>query len=71
MEIKFILEFLVIIGALAMGARVGGVGLGLWGASHRMSASECNAQRNSEDPRQRDTGVPPPLAPICLDDAHR
>jgi anaerobic C4-dicarboxylate transporter DcuA len=32
MDIKFILEFLVIIGALAMGARVGGVGLGLWGA---------------------------------------
>ena len=32
MDIKLILEFLVIIGALAMGARAGGVGLGLWGA---------------------------------------
>src|SRR5262245_55640704 len=32
MEIKLILEFLVILGALAMGARTGGVGLGLWGA---------------------------------------
>jgi anaerobic C4-dicarboxylate transporter DcuA len=31
-DIKFILELLVILGALAMGARVGGVGLGLWGA---------------------------------------
>jgi len=32
MDLKIILEFLVIIGALAMGARTGGVGLGLWGA---------------------------------------
>ena len=32
MDIKLILEILVILGALAMGARVGGVGLGLWGA---------------------------------------
>lgn len=32
MDIGFILQFLVLIGALAMGARVGGVGLGLWGA---------------------------------------
>jgi anaerobic C4-dicarboxylate transporter DcuA len=32
MNITLILEFLVIIGALAMGARAGGVGLGLWGA---------------------------------------
>ncbi|GAA5129210.1 anaerobic C4-dicarboxylate transporter [Luteolibacter yonseiensis] len=32
MDIKLILEFLVILGALAMGARMGGVGLGLWGA---------------------------------------
>jgi anaerobic C4-dicarboxylate transporter DcuA len=32
MDLKFILEFAVIIGALAMGARAGGVGLGLWGA---------------------------------------
>jgi anaerobic C4-dicarboxylate transporter DcuA len=32
MDLKLILEFLVILGALAMGARVGGVGLGLWGA---------------------------------------
>lgn len=32
MDIKLILEFLVILGALAMGARTGGVGLGLWGA---------------------------------------
>lgn len=32
MDLKLILEFLVIIGALAMGARMGGVGLGLWGA---------------------------------------
>src|SRR5689334_1443891 len=32
MDIKLILEFIVILGALAMGARMGGVGLGLWGA---------------------------------------
>jgi anaerobic C4-dicarboxylate transporter DcuA len=32
MDTKLILEFLVILGALAMGARSGGVGLGLWGA---------------------------------------
>ena len=32
MTIKLILEFAVIIGALFMGARAGGVGLGLWGA---------------------------------------
>lgn len=32
MDIKFILELLVILGALMMGARQGGVGLGLWGA---------------------------------------
>src|SRR6478752_6996100 len=32
MDIRLILEFLVILGALAMGARAGGVGLGLWGA---------------------------------------
>src|SRR6478736_6614685 len=32
MSIKLVLEFLVILGALAMGARAGGVGLGLWGA---------------------------------------
>jgi len=32
MDIKLILEFLVILGALAMGARAGGVGRGLWGA---------------------------------------
>ena len=32
MDIKIILEILVILGALAMGARSGGVGLGLWGA---------------------------------------
>ncbi len=32
MDIELILQFLVIIGALAMGARAGGVGLGLWGA---------------------------------------
>lgn len=32
MDYKLILEFLVILGALAMGARTGGVGLGLWGA---------------------------------------
>src|SRR6516225_3514189 len=32
MDWTLILEFLVILGALAMGARVGGVGLGLWGA---------------------------------------
>lgn len=32
MNIQLILEFLVILGALAMGARAGGVGLGLWGA---------------------------------------
>src|SRR5436190_5449886 len=32
MTIKLILEFVVLIGALLMGARAGGVGLGLWGA---------------------------------------
>jgi anaerobic C4-dicarboxylate transporter DcuA len=32
MSIQLVLEFLVILGALAMGARAGGVGLGLWGA---------------------------------------
>jgi anaerobic C4-dicarboxylate transporter DcuA len=32
MDLKLILEFLVILGALFMGARAGGVGLGLWGA---------------------------------------
>ena len=32
MTAKLILEFLVLIGALLMGTRVGGVGLGLWGA---------------------------------------
>jgi len=32
MTIKLILEFAVILGALLMGARAGGVGLGLWGA---------------------------------------
>src|SRR5512132_832399 len=32
MDIKFILEFLVLLGALVMGARTGGVGLGVWGA---------------------------------------
>ena len=32
MDWRLILEFLVIVGSLAMGARTGGVGLGLWGA---------------------------------------
>src|SRR5688572_543979 len=32
MTIKLILEFAVLLGALLMGARAGGVGLGLWGA---------------------------------------
>lgn len=32
MSLKLILEFAVILGALLMGARAGGVGLGLWGA---------------------------------------
>lgn len=32
MNIKLLLEFAVLIGALLMGARAGGVGLGLWGA---------------------------------------
>jgi anaerobic C4-dicarboxylate transporter DcuA len=32
MDLKLILEFVVILSALAMGARAGGVGLGLWGA---------------------------------------
>jgi anaerobic C4-dicarboxylate transporter DcuA len=32
MDLKLILEFAVILAALAMGARAGGVGLGLWGA---------------------------------------
>jgi anaerobic C4-dicarboxylate transporter DcuA len=31
MNIKLIVEFLVVLGALAMGVRAGGVGLGLWG----------------------------------------
>ncbi len=32
MSVKLVLEFLVLLGALLMGARAGGVGLGLWGA---------------------------------------
>ncbi len=32
MTIKLMVEFLVLLGALVMGARAGGVGLGLWGA---------------------------------------
>jgi anaerobic C4-dicarboxylate transporter DcuA len=32
MSLKLVLEFAVLIGALLMGARAGGVGLGLWGA---------------------------------------
>jgi anaerobic C4-dicarboxylate transporter DcuA len=32
MTVKFILELLVLVGALLMGARAGGVALGLWGA---------------------------------------
>jgi anaerobic C4-dicarboxylate transporter DcuA len=32
MTVEFILEFLVLLGALLMGARAGGVALGLWGA---------------------------------------
>src|SRR3954451_3087769 len=32
MTLKLVLEFAVLIGALLMGARAGGVGLGLWGA---------------------------------------
>lgn len=32
MDWRLILEFAVLLGAIAMGARVGGVGLGLWGA---------------------------------------
>jgi len=32
MTVKLVLEFLVLIGALLIGARAGGVGLGLWGA---------------------------------------
>ena len=32
MDWRLTLEFLVLLGAIAMGARVGGVGLGLWGA---------------------------------------
>ncbi|MBE2215973.1 MAG: anaerobic C4-dicarboxylate transporter, partial [Opitutaceae bacterium] len=32
MTLKLVLEFTVLIGALLMGARAGGVGLGLWGA---------------------------------------
>src|SRR5437764_15317366 len=32
MNIRLVLEFAVLIGALLMGARAGGVGLGLWGA---------------------------------------
>ena len=32
MDFQLILQFLIILGALAMGARAGGVGLGLWGA---------------------------------------
>ena len=32
MDWRLILEFVVLIGVLAMGARMGGVGLGLWGA---------------------------------------
>jgi hypothetical protein len=32
MSLKLILEFAVVLGALLMGARAGGVALGLWGA---------------------------------------
>ena len=32
MTLELILQFAVLIGALLMGARAGGVGLGLWGA---------------------------------------
>ena len=32
MDLQLILEFAVVLAALAMGARTGGVGLGLWGA---------------------------------------
>src|SRR6516164_3776348 len=32
MDWRLTLEFLVLLGAIAMGARAGGVGLGLWGA---------------------------------------
>lgn len=32
MNIKFVLEFLVVLAAIYVGARTGGVGLGLWGA---------------------------------------
>jgi len=32
MSLKLLLEFMVLVGALFMGARAGGVGLGLWGA---------------------------------------
>lgn len=32
MTLKLVLEFVVLLGALLMGARTGGVGLGLWGA---------------------------------------
>lgn len=32
MDVTLILQFAVLIGALFMGARSGGVGLGLWGA---------------------------------------
>src|SRR5215468_6774984 len=32
MTVKLVLQFVVLIGALFMGARAGGVGLGLWGA---------------------------------------
>lgn len=33
MSAKLILETMVLLGALLMGARAGGVGLGLWGAA--------------------------------------
>ena len=32
MTVKLLLEFVVLVGALFMGARAGGVALGLWGA---------------------------------------
>jgi anaerobic C4-dicarboxylate transporter len=47
MDFNLILEFLVILGALAMGARAGGVGLGLWGAVGLLAARKASSTASS------------------------
>jgi len=47
MDIKLILEFLVLLGALAMGTRSGGVGFGLWGA---VAEAVSSPSKNTNSP---------------------